>query len=155
MAASRTLAKMLMRSGVAFVAQIYERSARAFALLADRIAVRQRAPQVGLVVDRPAGPVLHALMPGGEEVAVHARGFAALLDQLDLHVAGIGQRDGDVNVVVALAQIGEGRHRQPVRVEPGPDAAHFGPVLHRCLDVAHHDANLAHISEQPAHGDLR
>ncbi len=40
---------------------------------------------------------------GREEVAIHAGMVGALLDEFDLHVAGIGQTDRDMDVVVAPA----------------------------------------------------
>ena len=91
--------------------------------------------------------MLHPLVPGGEKITVHAWRVAALLDQFDLHIARIRQRDRHVNVVVALAHIGERGHRQPVRIEPRPDPADLRPVLHRRFDIAHHHADLAHIPE--------
>src|SRR5262249_37897475 len=70
------------RSGMAFVPEIDEAAARAVALLADRVPRPKRLLQDVVVVDRPARPVLHALVTGSEEIAIHAGRRAALLDQL-------------------------------------------------------------------------
>src|SRR5437868_14784635 len=70
------------RAGMAFVQEIDERPARRVALLADLPAAVQRALADLVVVLRPARPMLHPLMPGGEKIAVEARAVAALLDQL-------------------------------------------------------------------------
>src|SRR4029079_3062882 len=83
--------------------------------------------------------------------AIHARRFAALLDQLELHIPRVGQGDRDVRVVVAPDGVGEARDCQAVGVEPGSDAADFHPMAHRGFDIAHDDAHLTHITEQTAH----
>jgi hypothetical protein len=87
-----------------------------------------------------------------EEVAAHRRMVRALLDQLDLHLAGIRQCDRQVDVVIALAAIAERRQRQALGIEPWTDAAHLDPMPHRSLDVGDDIAHLAQRSEQPAHG---
>ena len=53
--------------------------------------------------------MLHALMPAGEEIPVEARAVAALLDQFELHVARICQRDRHLYIVysVAVAELGQ------------------------------------------------
>src|SRR3981081_133479 len=89
------------RPGVTFVEEIDEGAARGVALLADLPAGRQGALADLVVVDRPARPVLHPLMAGAEEIAVEARAVAALLDQLELHIARIGESDRDLDVVAA------------------------------------------------------
>ena len=139
-------------AGMALVPEIDEAPARAVALLAYRVAAGEGAPVERVVVLGPARPVLQPLVAGGQEVAPHAGGVAPLLDQLDLHVPGIGERDREVNAVVARAAVAEGGQRQPVDVEPRPDPADLDPVAHRRLDVAHHVPHLAQRSEQPAHG---
>src|SRR5207302_1530340 len=97
-----------------------------------------------------ARPVLHALMPGGEEIAIEARAVAALLDQFELHVAGIGEghRHPDVVNPALVAELGQW---QLLGVKPRADAAHLDPMMHRLLDVADDDPDLAHRSEQAAH----
>src|SRR6516165_2451754 len=99
------------RPRVAFIAEIDEPTPRAVTLLSHRVAGRQ-GPLINLViVFRPARPMLHALMPGGQEVAVHARCATALLDELELHVSGVGQSNRDVHVVVAPTAVRESRDR--------------------------------------------
>ena len=95
--------------------------------------------------------MLHALVPGGEEVAIHAGRATALLDQLELNIPRVGQGDGDVHVIVAPAGVGEAGDRQAVGVEPRSHAADLHPVAHRGFDVAHDDAHLTHVSKQTAH----
>ena len=46
----------------------------------------QRALADLMVVHRPARPMLHPLVAGGEEIAVKARHIVALLNQLELHI---------------------------------------------------------------------
>src|SRR4029453_15008785 len=55
-----------------FIAEIDETTPRAVALLSHRVAGSQGAPVNLVIVLRPARPMLHALMAGGKEVAVHA-----------------------------------------------------------------------------------
>jgi len=139
------------RAGVSLVVEIDEAAARAVALLADRVAGGQGTPVGFVIVLWPARPMLHALMARGEEVAIHAGSVAALLDQLELDVPGVGQGDGDMHIIVTVPGVREGGDGQAVRVEPGSDAADLNPVAHRGLDVAHDDAHLTHVSEQTAH----
>ena len=51
------------------------------------------ARHVVIEILRPVGDVLQAAALGLHEVAVHRRRIVALLDQFDLHRAGIGERD--------------------------------------------------------------
>ena len=124
------------RSRVALIAEIDKTAARTIALLADRVAGRQGALVDLVIVLWPARPMLHALMPSGEEVAIHAGRIAALLDQLKLHIARVGQGDGDVRVVVATADVSVagdrpgGRRRTRVRCRrPRPNGA--SPLRYR------------------------
>jgi hypothetical protein len=55
------------------------------------------AREVGLEVVRPVRDVLQALAAGGQEVAVHRRRVVPLLDELDLQVARVAERDRDVD----------------------------------------------------------
>src|SRR5262249_32729724 len=102
------------------------------------------------VVHRPARPMLHPLVAGGEEIAVEARHIVALLDQLELHIARIGKGDRHLEIV-GPPSIAEFIQLQLLRIEPRADAAYPSPVMHRLLDVAHDDPDLPHWSEQPAH----
>src|SRR6516162_1170640 len=97
-AASRTWSKMRMRTGLAsaismtvpgvpFIEKIDERAARSVTLLADLPTGCQRALADLMIVHRPALPMLHPLVAGGEEVPVKARHIVALLNQLELHIA--------------------------------------------------------------------
>src|SRR5215475_10377192 len=118
---------------VTLVAKINETSTRAVALLSDRVARGEGALVDLVIVLRPARPVLHALAPGSQEIAIHAGGIAALLDELELDIAGVRQRYGDVDVVVAPAGVGEASDGQTVGVEPRSDAANLHPVPQRWL----------------------
>src|SRR6266571_8993289 len=149
----RRLGHLDDRARVALIEEIDEGAARGVAHLAEIPAGRQGALADLVVVDRPARPVLHPLMPRGEEIAVEAWGFAALLDQFELHIARIGERDRDLDVV-GPAAIAELVHRQLLGVEPRADAAHLDPMAHRLVDVAHDDPDLAHRPEQATHRSL-
>src|SRR5262249_56876018 len=92
---------------MSFLPQINEAPARAVALLADRVSGCERPLQDVVVIDRPARPVLHAFASGRQEVSVHARRLAALLDELQLDVAGVREGDRDMDAVVARAAIAE------------------------------------------------
>src|ERR1051326_429068 len=81
------------RAGMTFGQNISEGGARRVALLAGLPAALQGALADCVVVLGPARPVLHALMAGGQEVAVEARALAALLDQFELYIARIGESD--------------------------------------------------------------
>src|SRR6266851_650120 len=146
----RRLGHLDHRARMTFIEEIDERPAWGVALLADLPAALQRALADLMVVLRPARPVLHPLVAGGEKVAVEARAVAALLDQLQLHVARIGQghRHPDVVGPALVAELGQ---RQLLGVEPRTDAADLDPMAHRLLDVADRDPDLAHRSEQAAH----
>src|SRR5205823_9462595 len=120
------------------------------ALLADLPTAVQRPLADLVVVLRPTRPVLHALMAGVEKIAVEARAVAALLDQLQLHVAGIRECDRHLEIVPPPA-VPEFIHRQLLGVEPRADAADLDPVAHRLVDVADDDPDLPHRPEQPAH----
>src|SRR3990172_2205844 len=140
------------RAWMALVPEIDEAPAGAVALLTRRVAAGERPLVQRVVVLGPARPVLQPLVPGRQEVTVHAGGIAALLDQLDLHVTRIGERDREVNAVVACPAVGESGQQQSVDVEPGPDAADLDPVAHRRVDIAHHVTDLAQGPEQTTHG---
>src|ERR1700756_5123056 len=104
-----------------------------------------------MVVLGPARPVLQALVPSRKELAIHRWLIVALLDQLELHVPGIGQRNRQMNIVVALLLIPEPVERQFLGDVPRADAAHLDPVAHRLIDVAHDKAHLPQWAEQSAH----
>src|SRR5437762_2570430 len=125
---------------MALIAEIDETASRTVALLADRVAGSQGALVDLVIVLWPARPMLHTLMPTSEEIAIHARRFAALLDQLELHIPRVRQGDGDVRVVVAPAGVGKAGHRQAIGIEPGSDAADLHPMAHRGFDIAHNNA---------------
>ena len=72
---------------VTFVPEVDEAPTRAVALLTDGVAAGQGLLEPGVVVGGPTRPVLHAFMAGCEKVLVHAGCLAALLDQLQLHIA--------------------------------------------------------------------
>src|SRR5580704_11621058 len=80
-----------------------------------------------VVVDRPARPMLRALVAGVDEIPVEARRLAALLDQFELDVAGIGQRDRQMRDAVRRAFVAVAGQRQLVGVKPRADAAHLDP----------------------------
>ena len=139
------------RARVALVLEIDETAARAVAFLSHGVAALERLPVQHVVVFRPARPVLEPLAPRSQEVAVHARRLAALLDQLDLHVARVRERDRHVKVVVADAAIAEGCQRQSVDVEPRSNTADIDPMAHRRVDIAHHITHLTQRPEQSTH----
>src|SRR5215472_10685065 len=84
----RQLGHLDHRAGMALVQKIDERPARSLAALADYPAVLDGPVEPLVIVFGPARPVLQTLVPGGEKVAVHAGRPVALLDQLELHIAG-------------------------------------------------------------------
>src|SRR5882724_5945850 len=98
-------------AGMAFVEEINEWPARRVAFLADLPAALERALADLMIVLRPARPMLHPLMAGGEKISVEARAVAALLDQLQLHVAGIRECDRYLEIVPPPA-VAEFIHRQ-------------------------------------------
>src|SRR5580698_3579054 len=95
--------------------------------------------------------MLTALLASVEKVPIKARRVAALLDQLELDVARIGERDRQMRDVVALASVAVAGERQAIGIKPRPDAAHLDPVPHRLVDIAHDDADLPHLAKNPAH----
>src|SRR3954464_13500338 len=88
--------------------------------------------------------------PAAREVAVKAGAVAALLDQFELHVAGIRQRDRHIDIVDP-SLVAEFAERQPLGIEPGTDAANLHPMPHCRLDIADDDPDLPHRPEQSAH----
>jgi phosphoribosylamine---glycine ligase len=139
-------------AGVALFEEVDEGPSLAFALLADMPAARERLIPDLAVVHRPARPVLSPFLAGIDEIPIQARRPAALLDQFELDVARIGERDRQMRDVVGLALIAVRGQRQLVGIEPRADAAHLNPVLHRLVDVLDDDADLPHVAENPAHG---
>src|SRR5262245_22326915 len=95
--------------------------------------------------------MLHAFMACSEKVAIHAGRRAALLDELELHVTRVGQRNRDVNAIVARTAIAELCERELVSVEPGTHTADLNPMLHGGFDVAHNDTDLAQLAEKATH----
>jgi hypothetical protein len=136
---------------VAFVEEIDKGPARALAALADDPAVLDRAVEQLVVVLGPARPVLQPLMTGREKIAVHARGVVTLLDQLELHVTGIGQCDRQMDIVIAPVFVPEPVERQFLGDIPRADPADLYPVAHCLVDVAHHNAHLPQRAKKAAH----
>jgi hypothetical protein len=85
--------------------------------------------------------VLQAFVPSVEELLVEGRRVVPRLDQLDLQVPGIGQRDAhsDRGVLAAMAK--------PVcldvfNVKPGANAHDVDPMIHGGVYITHHVAIL-------------
>src|SRR3954452_2197626 len=93
-------------------------------------------------------------MTSREKIAVHRRRLVPLLNQLELHIAGIGQCNREVNVIVALLLVPEGIERQFLGDIPGTDAADLDPMANCLVDVAHDKAHLTQRPEQAALGLL-
>src|SRR5256885_2798949 len=138
------------RAGMTFVQKIDKGSARRVALLPALPAALERPLADLVVILGPTRPVLHSLMAAREKIAVEAGAVAALLDELQLHVAGIRERDRHLDVVDP-SLVAELAQRQLLGIEPRADAAHLDPVAHRLLDVADDDPDLAHRPEQSTH----
>jgi hypothetical protein len=80
----------------------------------------------------------------------HGGRIVALLDQLDLEVAGV--RDGRAHREIGMpAAMPEVVGPDPLDVEPGSDAEHVDPVMHGGVDVAHHIPVLGYGSKDAAH----
>ncbi len=77
-----------------------------------------------------------------------------LLDQFDLEIARVGERDADF-CLGGFAAIAEPVHLHALDIIEGADAQHLGPMLQCGFDVAHDIAVLADLSENPAHGAIR
>src|SRR5881227_1222401 len=86
-------------AGMTLVQEIDERPARRVALLTDLPAALECPFADLVIVLGPTRPVLHSLMTAREKIAVEAGTVAALLDELQLHVAGIGEGDRHLDVV--------------------------------------------------------
>src|SRR5438105_4207268 len=136
---------------MAFVEEIDKRAARALAPLTDGPAALNGAVEQLMVILGPARPVLQALVTRREKFPIHARRIVALLDQLELHVAGIGQRYRQMDVVMALLLIPEAVQRQFFGDVPWADPADLDPMAHRLVDIAHHEPHLPQRPEQSAH----
>ena len=89
--------------------------------------------------------MLHPFASGVEEVLVHRGGVVALLDQFELHVAGVGQCHAHLHVGVHAA-VTEVVGLDAVDVEPRADAV-ADPVVHRGVDVAHDVPDLGDVSK--------
>src|SRR5436305_2723273 len=137
-------------AGMTFGQKIDKGPARRVALLTDLPAALERPFADLVIVLGPTRPVLHSLMAAREKIAVEAGAVAALLDELQLHLAGIGERDRHLDIVDP-AFVAELAQRQLLGIEPRADAAHLDPVAHRLLDVADDDPDLAHRPEQSTH----
>src|SRR5436305_14453118 len=138
------------RAGMTLVQKIDKGSARRVALLTDLPAALERPFADLVIVLGPTRPVLHSLMAAREKIAVEAGAVAALLDELQLHVAGIRERDRHLDIVDP-SLVAEVAQRQLLGIEPRADAAHLDPMMHCLLDVADDDPDLAHRPEQSAH----
>ncbi|MCY1554989.1 hypothetical protein D9M68_916070 [compost metagenome] len=66
----------------------------------------------------PVGQVLGALAAAAQRIEVERGGVVALLDQLDLQVAGVGQRDGQPRQARRLAVVVELGRADLFLVEP-------------------------------------
>src|SRR5271166_279351 len=77
-------------AGVALVQKIDERTAWGLPALAYPPTVLDGPVEPLVIILGPARPVLQALVPGREKLPVNARRRIALLDQLELNIAGIG-----------------------------------------------------------------
>src|SRR5690554_4811076 len=117
--------------------------------MADLVTRRTRPVVIRLVIHGPVGHVLHALMARIQEIEIHGRRIIALLDKLDLKVAGVVKRNAHLDRR-GFAAIGEPVAFDPVYIEERADTHHFRPVLQGGFNVAHDIAVLADLSEKPA-----
>ena len=97
------LGKLHDGSRMELVQEVDETPIRAMdpAFLPDLVACGGEAFHVGVESFCPVGHVLESLVPGPEEIEIHGWGVIELLDQLNLQVPRIGQRD-------MLISIGDG-----------------------------------------------
>ena len=96
--------------------------------------------------------MLQALAVVAQKIEIHGRRVIALLDQLDLEIAGIGERDRKLDGRF-LAAIAEPVGLHPLDVEKRPDFQRLRPEAERGLDVAHDIAVLTDIAEKQTHGN--
>src|SRR5882672_5123409 len=123
------------------------------AFMSDFIAKRQRAVVERLIVAGPVRHVLQAFAAGVEELLVHRGRIVALLDQLDLEIAGIGERHAHLHGGV-LAAVAEVISFHLVDIVPGSDAHHVDPVIHGGADIPHDISVLADCTKNTTHDDL-
>ena len=119
-------------------------------LMPDLVTQRQRAVVERLIVPGPVRHVLHPFLTGVEKLLVHGRCVVPWLDEFDLEIAGIGQRDAHLDAGVHTAMT-EPVGLDPVDVEPWPDAHHVDPVVHRGADVAHDISILTDSAKDATH----
>jgi len=90
---------------------------------------------------------------GVEKLLVHRGRIVPLLDQFDLQVAGIRQRNAHLQARIFTA-VPEIVGLDPVDIEPGANAHHVDPVIHGGADVPHHIPVLSDGSEDTTHNRL-
>src|SRR5215469_1742556 len=95
--------------------------------------------------------MLQTLVSGCEKIAIHACRRVSLLDQLKLHITRIGQRDGEMNIVVALLLVPEAVKRQFLGDEPRSDSTDLDPVTRGLFNVADDKAHLPQRTKQTTH----
>ena len=139
-------------SGMARGFEIDEAALRAadLALVADGKTLREGAVVERLIIVRPPGHVLQTLAVVAQEIEIHGGRIVALLDQFDLQVVGIGERDRELDRRIDAA-IAEPVHLDPLDVEERADPQRLRPEAQRGFDVAHDIAVLADLAEKPAH----
>src|SRR6476620_2207818 len=106
------------------------------AFMSDFVAKRQRAVVEALIVAAPVRHVLQAFTAGVQKLLVHRGRVVALLDQLDLEIAGIGKRYAHLHGGV-LTPVAEVIGLDPIDIVPGPDAHHVDPMVHGGADIPH------------------
>ena len=78
--------------------------------------------------------MLQPLVASLQEVPVERGGIVVLLDQLDLQIARIGQRHREIQRA-RFTLVAETFNRNGLHLEPGADAQHLAPVIHRGFDM--------------------
>ncbi|HEX6310145.1 MAG TPA: hypothetical protein VF152_00795, partial [Acidimicrobiia bacterium] len=95
--------------------------------------------------------MLEALATCIEELSVCARLRIVLLDDLDLHVPGVPERDREVRAGRRLAAVPEVRRDDVAQDEERTDPEDLRPFGQRRVQVVYHERDLANLSVQPAH----
>ena len=88
-----------------------------------------------------------------DEVAIHRRRVIALLDQFDLKRPRIGERHRRIRKG-RFTTISEVHDRHALGIEPGANADHASPVVHRRDNIRNDKAQLPDLSEVNTHCQL-
>src|SRR5262249_50216823 len=99
----------------------------------------------------PRGNMLATLPTREQEISIGARTIVVLLHELDLELTRVAERERDARRRRGLAAVSPVFRDQVPHDEERAHSECLRPVAERAVEVAHHESQLTHFSEEPAH----